>query len=185
MTKAVDIFSVYFNIKASVESLIHIPIHRNQSSVFNVNCPNYYKAICSKIANDVDINHISVNDIAVFLYYCYIFKDEIDLKLMKTTNVLKIKEFFTKDQFVQDKRIVTGILEKHKDKKLSDLFKTNYDGRCIVYDLIRKGHITPIFFIFHTEKLLTQISKSPILDSEYKKFLFVCQEILILLKRGG
>jgi len=146
---------------------------------FNKSRP-YYKSISKRIYNDIENNFYSHEDFIMCYIHEALFEEGyvVDIHKLKLDRIREILKLYTTKQLNKDKEF---ILEINQELKLNieDLFKVNEQGESIVFNLIKKNYIHPIFYIKYSKKLLTlEPENINLVTIEYLHFWRLCKILI-------
>lgn len=120
-----------------------------------------------KLYNSVENNQISHRDIIIaYLHQALFSSVKIDILKLKVDKVKAIRELYTEKRLNEDKILIRDIITELKLNGLDDIFKVNVDGESIIYNLIKKEHISPIFYLQYAKKVLPNSQENNIFKSD-------------------
>lgn len=147
MNKTLKIFSIFRNCQLFVEkeksiNLGDIWYH----GVYNKQ-REFVKVKCSEVVKYINNGFFTFGDFKIYLLNHYIFNNKMIWRDIKISDILISKKIYTKKQLDKDKKFILDLNEKVKFKDINTYYKVNADGSNILYDLILKKYITPIFYV--------------------------------------
>lgn len=157
-------------------TLVH-PIHFERIK-------EYYKIHCNRLFNELENNYFRVKDLIVYLLYCYIFEEKINLNDIVYKKINDVSKLFTLKQLEEDKQFIINLQKELKLKNgIQEYFTFLNDGNNIIYNLIKKKYISPIFFMKYSDKLLTKEKENNIfVSNEFKRFKKISEKIKTIIK---
>ncbi len=177
-----------------VHNVIDIIEKKKNMSFTKTRHPNHYnrqkdliKKYCFRIYNDIENSYYSYKDLTIAtlsLYYNHeIFKYN-SYKYLTDKYINIIKDKFSTEQYSKDKKFIEN-LNKNKGisfKKNEDFFILREGGQSIIYDLIKKQYISPIFFI----KLLNKFKfETKLMSKDYIRFERITKKIKEVIEEKG
>lgn len=101
---------------------------------------------CVRIYNEIENGYYSYRDLVIYVLYSMIFSRSIKYKEIDIESVRKIREIFTNNELIRNKKIILSINKAVKFKSVEEFFSIK-NGESYVYDLIKKKYISPIFCV--------------------------------------
>jgi len=131
---------------------------------------SYTKMYCSKIYNNIENGYYTHKQFVIaYMYESLFVSKKIRIKNLNLNRIKEIKKLFTRKQFNADVDFLISINKSLNITKVQDYFKINNNGENIVYNLIKKGFISPIFYMYYYKKIFTNDKQS--IDSKSKEYL--------------
>jgi len=127
---------------------------------------------CKRIYNDIENGYYTHKQFVVAYLHESMFVDKkIHIKKLTLKRINEIKKLYTMKQFNDDKKFISTINESLEITKISDYFKINNDGENIIFNLIKKRFVNPIFYLYFRKKLLTNyIENINLINKDYLHF---------------
>lgn len=170
------VYSIIFNIVNIVKKKrnikIDVLVYKGQFEKVR----EYYKIHCKRIFNEIENSFYSYKDLKLFVLYSYLFVKWPNIKNINKKNIKEVKLLFSKNRLEEDKKY---FLEINKRVKLNDLEKYFIikEGVSIVYNLIKKKLLSPIFWIKYSS-IVDNFEGESI---EHKYFRRICNLIKSIL----
>jgi hypothetical protein len=178
---SLKIFSIIKNINKFVNNEKDVPdFFKIQSQLWFNRSSDHLKNHCKRIYSDLESNLYKQKDLALYILYTYIFDYKLDYSKITEKNINKVKNLFTKQRIEKDQKFILELSEKTKLSELSDYFKLNSSGSNIMYDLVIKEYISPIFYIDY-EDCVSEIDYTKANDylQNFKKIITKLKQILL------
>lgn len=112
---------------------------------------SYKKGIWARLCQEVELHHISVNDIKKALVIGRISRKDVWTILDNFGLLYKIDRIYFSDQRLSEDEKVLEIFCKEKGVKIEDVFKVRKGGKSIAYSFLRNLVITPRCYIKHLD----------------------------------
>ncbi|MFW6272637.1 MAG: hypothetical protein ACOC2U_02515 [bacterium] len=179
-------YSLYQNITKQCKKFDklrkEVDIYKLHDYVFRKKASEYFVKKFKYIYNEIENNIYSQRDYILTLYYSLIFQKNVDLKKDLTRkNIRSVGAMFCKKQLISDKKFIILIHRKMKLKGgLNTFFDIQDDGESIVFKLVRRKCISPIFFIYYS-KYFKHNEKETF---EHLRFRKICNFIKTYLLEG-
>ncbi len=180
------VYSTIKNIERAVNKELELnDVFRLVNDIWYKKSPYIFKSQCKRIYNEIENSYYDYFDLALYLYYRYIFDNKYLLYDINEKNVLTVRKIFTSEQLEKDKDLLLKIKEQSDVQSVLEFFNILEDGTSIIYQLIKDKTISPYIFIrsFSKEnlrKVLTTGNENVILDTGYKQFILIVKQILKL-----
>lgn len=148
MCSEIKIFSVFTNCKNFVEKKKSPKI----DDVLNINYYNrnspYVKSKVKEALRFMNNGFFDLKDFKTFMLYSYIYRDKMQWKDVKMSNIMACKTLFTKKQLDKDKEFILNLSKKvGKIKDINTFYRVNANGKNILLDLLLDKYISPFFYI--------------------------------------
>ena len=129
-------------------------------------------SVCKRIYNDIENGYYTHKQLVLSYLHESMFVDKkILIKNLNMKRIKEVKKLYTRKQFLVDKEFISNINSSLNITKVSDYFKINNDGENIIFNLIKKQFISPIFYLYFRKKLLTKLQENIKFNSkEYLHF---------------
>jgi hypothetical protein len=169
------VFSVIKNVEKIIDSKFDSNNIKYDSIKNKVNYQWFSRArkysvdISKRIYNDIENHFYSYDDLIITLCYMYIFDKKVNLNSINKNYVKSTMKLFTKEELERNKKFILDVNKQVKLKNINEFFDIKDDGVSVVYHLIMDKNISPIFYVYFTNKNLTIKKENVILD-EYKRF---------------
>lgn len=114
---------------------------------------SYTKMYCSKIYNDIENGYYTHKQFVVaYMYECLFTDKKIRIKTLNLKRIKEILKLFTRKRFNSDIDFLVTVNESLSITNVQDYFKINNSGENIVYNLIKKEFVSPIFYLYYRRK---------------------------------
>lgn len=172
-SSSLRVYSIIFNCRDIIKKNKNKSIDKLVVKIQYDRSKEFYRNQCKRIYNEIENSFYNYNDLKLFLLYEYLFNDSIKLKNINAKNVKLIKKLFIKKQLNEDKYL---ILRVNKQTKYNDIKKYfviremeggNYS---IIYNLILKKYISPLFWIKYSY-VVTEFENE---EKDHKRFRKIC-----------
>lgn len=170
------VFSVIVNTKNFVKGNKDIDILRLLSMSAFRKAPKFYAISSKRIYSEISNGYYTIYDLSIFLLYQYMMgKTSIKLGEVNQKNMKEFKEMISDKRYKEDLNLMKEIYKSLNFKSMKDFFDIKEDGTNIVFQLTRKGHISPRFFI---KNMLTKNDKNDTINNrEYELFEKIANKI--------
>lgn len=163
-------------------------IQNIEKTIFNILSVYIYKRThkrtiyhCKRIYNDIENSYYSHKDLIIcYLYESLFINKKINMNILTKKRIKQIKNMLTAKQFNKDKKFLLQINDNLNIKDFSEYFIIKNNGTNIIFNLIKEGYITIIFFLFYYKKILTKSQKN--INFKCKEYLHFERLINIILK---
>lgn len=180
------VFSFLINANKIIESE-----KDNLEDIFNIryyhykNCKPYSKEISKRIYNELENNMYNYTDLFIYMLYKYAFNEKLKSNSIYANEVKRVRNIFTKNQLKKDENFINEINKTIKLKTINEFFEIRENGEPIIFELIKKQYVTPVFYVKYYEKVLTDKNKDVIfMSKEYEKFKYAMNVIVKIIKGG-
>lgn len=142
------VFSVIVNTKNFVKGKKDIDIFKLLSMNAFKKAPKFYAISSKRIYSEISNGYYNIYDLAMFLLYQYMMgKTSIKLNDVNYKNMKEFKEMLSDKRYKEDLNLLKEVYKSLKFKSMKDFFNIKEDGTNVVFELTRKNHISPRFFI--------------------------------------
>lgn len=146
----------------------------------------YQLRMYGRLYNAVENSYIDHKDIIIgYLHESLFSSTKVNVMGLTIDRIKEIRGLYTEKKLNVDKILIKDIITELDISKLVDIFNVNNDGESIIYSLIKKEHISPIFYLQYAKKLLTDRQENNILRSDnFKHFENISNIIFNILTEG-
>ena len=142
--------------------------------------PDWLLNDAKRIYNEIENSYYNYNDLIIHLLYLYLFKKTIYPDEINSKKVVETLNIFTIKQLEEDKKTLISINDKLKQRKgIEKYFELDHEHKTIIFCLIRKHHISPMFWIRYGYLFLVLNPKRTEEHEDHKYF----RKILNYLKK--
>lgn len=137
------------------------------------NANDFIKTNCTRIYNQIENFWYSYDDFALMMKYDCLFNQSVALDKLDKSFYDSMMMELSKLKFNEDKKLLIEVNKKIGLPDINSFFYINPKGDSIVYDLIMKKAISPIFFIKYID-LANKCTRGEHVkfekNKEYRKF---------------
>lgn len=172
------VFSVIINVKSFVNSKKDKDLFRLIGMNVYKKSPKYYEIHSKRIYNEVANSYYTLKDLVTYLLYLYMIGESpVKLNRVNHKNIKEFKRWLTDKRYKEDLEIIKEVYQAANFKKINDFFTINEEGTNVIFELTKKKHISPRFFIKNLEKGLTNIREDSTISKEYETFVKIARKI--------
>lgn len=180
------VFSVIRNVESFVKKNKDVDLFKCCHMIQFNKSAKFYIENSKRMFSEIENGYYTLKELAIYLLYRNMMgESRISLYKIKPENIKETMKLFTKKRIQEDLKLISIIHKEFKFKGLNDYFDIKEDGTNIAFDLVRKGRISPVFFIKNFEKVLTNRQKDVIINKEYEQFKKIAKKIKETLKGGS
>ncbi|MFW6172596.1 MAG: hypothetical protein ACOC5T_02525 [Elusimicrobiota bacterium] len=170
------VFSVIVNTKNFVKGKKDIDIFKLLSMTAFRKAPKFYAISSKRIYSEISNGYYSICDLAIFLLYQYMMgKTSIKLGEVNYKNLKDFKEMISDKRYNEDLHLLREVYKSLNFKSMKEFFDIKEDGTNVVFELTKKKHISPRFFI---KNMLTKNDEYDTINNrEYELFKRIANKI--------
>jgi hypothetical protein len=141
------VFSIFQNCKMLIEKNKSTNLDGLVNTISYNRQNVYIKNKCSELYRFINNGFFTFDDLKIYFLNHYIFNEKLNWKDVKTSEVLTNKKIYTEESLKKDKVFILTLNKKLKLKDINIYYKVNTDGNNILYDLLLKRYVSPMFYI--------------------------------------
>lgn len=142
------------------------------------------KDLSKRIYNDIENNKYTYDDLILYLLHDAMVNGRKSAKFICNKNINKVKALYSPKQFERDKINILALNKKIKLKKFYEYFSLDYEGKSIIFRLVKKQLISPLFWIEY-DRMWFKVKQE--FEEDFEHFLFrKCCELIkeqVLIER--
>ena len=140
----------------------------------------YYVSQAKQIFNDIENSKYGYNDVALFIFHHSAIGK---VPFITEKSILRTKMLYSKERLEQDKIRVLSINKKLMLKKFNRYFDLDSEGKSIIFRLVKRGLISPLFWIEYDR--FWEVDDKQEETFEHFKFRKCCELIKTQVLSGG
>ena len=180
----VQAYSFVLNIKEKIdkENEDISGVYKLRQHQFRYIRPNVLTTF-KRVYNDLENCVYSYKNLAVYMWYKYGIGNPINVYIMDTRDIKEVNKLFTSKQLEKDKEFIKNINKQLKFNSIDEYFTINESGESVIYELIKKNYISPVFFVRYFRNDLTMVNKDvSFISVSYKQFEYSMKCLIKIFK---
>lgn len=140
------------------------------------------KHILFELSSMFKTNIICETDLINYLAYKHLWCDNFNLYDIKINEIIPTSKVFSRERLNHDIEYIRTLIES-TNMELGKFFIINADGYNILFNLIKKGRLSPYFYLYFYNKIFFQNSEDIIRNDLYifnKKIDFLKNKRIIV-----